>query len=236
MELQADAAVVDAAVKQDGFALRFAAAELQNDRKVVLAAVEQSGLALRFASAELRADKQIVRTAREQTGRASLYVSAELHDDLKANILGAISRHGGSYLEHAPPELQGDKEVVLAAVRKDGGALAFASTVLQSDKEIVLAAGMHILLVIINQKSPERIHGFSDARLCKIVVTSAVKQDAWALIWVTPGYWIEDPSLGSVYVESLKQDKEVIEAAGGSCCKRCWCYEPIVAPCPIHGW
>ena len=42
------------AVKQEGFALRFASDELRGDREVVLEAVKQDGDALEFASEELR--------------------------------------------------------------------------------------------------------------------------------------------------------------------------------------
>ena len=45
----------------------------------------------------------------------------------------------GEMLQFAP-ELQADKEVVLAAVSQDGTALKYANPTLQADKEVVLAA------------------------------------------------------------------------------------------------
>ena len=43
-------------------------------------------------------------------------------------------------LMDAPAELQGDREVVLAAVTQHGRALEYASAELQGDREVVLAA------------------------------------------------------------------------------------------------
>ena len=43
-------------------------------------------------------------------------------------------------LRDAPPELQGDKAVVLAAVKENALALEFASEVVKEDKDFVLAA------------------------------------------------------------------------------------------------
>ncbi|MDR1323448.1 MAG: DUF4116 domain-containing protein [Candidatus Margulisbacteria bacterium] len=45
-----------------------------------------------------------------------------------------------SPLYYASPELQNDREIVLAAVKQDGFALEYASPALQKDKEIILAA------------------------------------------------------------------------------------------------
>ena len=49
-------AEVLAAVKQDGYALRFASDELRGDKEVVLAAVKQDGRAFEYASEELRCE------------------------------------------------------------------------------------------------------------------------------------------------------------------------------------
>ena len=46
----------------------------------------------------------------------------------------------GSALEHLEEELQGDREIVLAAVAQDGSALEYAAAELKGDREIVLAA------------------------------------------------------------------------------------------------
>jgi len=42
------------AVKQNGWALKYASEELQNDREVVLAAIKRNGVGLGYASDELQ--------------------------------------------------------------------------------------------------------------------------------------------------------------------------------------
>ena len=56
------------------------------------------------------------------------------------NEIGRISYLITNVLSYATPELRGDREIVLAAVKLEGGALRFASTELRGDREIVLAA------------------------------------------------------------------------------------------------
>jgi hypothetical protein len=51
----------------------------------------------------------------------------------------AVSQNGLA-LQHAPPEVRGDKEVVLAAVRQSGGALQYASKDLRGDLDVVREA------------------------------------------------------------------------------------------------
>jgi hypothetical protein len=51
----------------------------------------------------------------------------------------AISKNGLA-LQHAPPEVRGDKEVVLAAVRQCGSALRYASEDLRGDLDVVREA------------------------------------------------------------------------------------------------
>ena len=58
--LQADMAVVLAAVNKDGMALQYASKALRNDKAVVLAAMKQCGLALSYASMELLEDADVV--------------------------------------------------------------------------------------------------------------------------------------------------------------------------------
>ena len=55
-------------------------------------------------------------------------------------VIKAVSRGGGTALEHAAPEFQGDREIVLIAVKQDGSNLKFAAPALKADREIVLEA------------------------------------------------------------------------------------------------
>lgn len=55
-------------------------------------------------------------------------------------MLTLLTHFPGEYLSEASPELQNDKEIVLAAVNNDETAFEFASENLQADPQIVLAA------------------------------------------------------------------------------------------------
>ena len=60
----------------------------------------------------------------------------------------------GRALKNVSPELQADREVVLAAVQQNGRALEYASTELKADREVVLAAVQQRGLVL-KYASPE---------------------------------------------------------------------------------
>ena len=67
------------------------------------------------------------------------YASAEVQADREV-VLASVKRFGPA-LRYASTELQADREVVLAAVKKQGYVLKYyASTEMLSDREIVLAA------------------------------------------------------------------------------------------------
>ena len=67
------------------------------------------------------------------------YASAEVQADREV-VLASVKRFGPA-LRYASTELQADREVVLAAVKKQGYVLEYyASTEMLSDREIVLAA------------------------------------------------------------------------------------------------
>ena len=66
------------------------------------------------------------------------YASAEVQADREV-VLASVKRFGPA-LRYASTELQADREVVLAAVKKQGYVLHYASTEMLSDREIVLAA------------------------------------------------------------------------------------------------
>eukprot|EP00931_Biecheleriopsis_adriatica_P063364 TRINITY_DN3834_c0_g1_i6.p1 TRINITY_DN3834_c0_g1~~TRINITY_DN3834_c0_g1_i6.p1 ORF type:complete len:263 (-),score=66.71 TRINITY_DN3834_c0_g1_i6:349-1137(-) len=112
-ELKADKEVALAAVKRDGWALRYAAASLKADRDVVLAAVRQKGMALQYVAEELTADREVVRAAVDNHSWALQFVAARV---------------------------KADKEFVLECVRRDGVSLNFVSKEMARDKDIVLAA------------------------------------------------------------------------------------------------
>mmetsp|Transcript_58165 Transcript_58165/g.138458 ORF Transcript_58165/g.138458 Transcript_58165/m.138458 type:complete len:188 (+) Transcript_58165:75-638(+) len=68
-------------LEKDPGALAFASSEIQDDADVVLAAVKQDGRALQFASTRLRSDRGIVTAAIEQDWRALEFASSELQEE-----------------------------------------------------------------------------------------------------------------------------------------------------------
>jgi len=106
--------------------------ELRNNKEVVLEAVKQYGWALKYASDELRANKEVVIEAVKQDGYALRFAS----DELKANkevVLGAVKQNRYA-LKYASDELQADKEVVLELFNLYGfGVLSIISTALKKE-------------------------------------------------------------------------------------------------------
>ena len=133
---QADREVVLAAVEQDGFALRYAAAELLSDAEIVLAAVRRDGWALSVAAPELLANRDIVLAAVQQDGWALRYVPAEIATD-RDIVLAAVKQNGNAlkYAEWA----QDDREIALAAVQQDGDAIKYVALSIRFEPEIVQA-------------------------------------------------------------------------------------------------
>ena len=136
--LQDDDEVVLAAVRNYGYALRYASGRLSDKREVVLAAVAQSGPALQFASGRLRDEREVVLAAVAQDGTALEFASGRLRDDREV-VLAAVAEDG-SALQFASPRHQDDREVVLVAVTKYGRALVYASDNLRSDFNVVYTA------------------------------------------------------------------------------------------------
>eukprot|EP00403_Amphidinium_massartii_P033676 CAMPEP_0178437670 /NCGR_PEP_ID=MMETSP0689_2-20121128/35137_1 /TAXON_ID=160604 /ORGANISM="Amphidinium massartii, Strain CS-259" /LENGTH=224 /DNA_ID=CAMNT_0020059929 /DNA_START=19 /DNA_END=690 /DNA_ORIENTATION=+ len=91
-------------------------------------------------------------------------------------VLAAVRKDGLS-LRHAAVEFRADKEVVIAAVTNDAYALQFAAEALQSDREVVLAA--------VTRRG--RTLKFAAGRLQaeRDVVAAAVKQDGSAILFAT---------------------------------------------------
>ena len=101
------------AVKQKGYALRYASDELRNDRDIVLEAVKQNGHVLRDASDELRNDRDIVLEAVKQRGRALQYASDELRNN--GDIVLEAVKQNCHALRDASDELQNDRDIVREA-------------------------------------------------------------------------------------------------------------------------
>mmetsp|Transcript_17687 Transcript_17687/g.41087 ORF Transcript_17687/g.41087 Transcript_17687/m.41087 type:complete len:359 (+) Transcript_17687:144-1220(+) len=136
--VQADRAVVLAAVRQNGQALAHASEELQADHEVVMAAVRQAGLALKEASTNLRADLGVVMEAVSCDGRALEFASRALRANNRVVLTAVVNRWCS--FEFAAKDLRNDRHFVRQIVELSGLALEFASAKLQADRDIVLAA------------------------------------------------------------------------------------------------
>jgi hypothetical protein len=127
-----------AAVKEYGYALRYASSALQADRELVLEAVKLNGTALYYASPTLKADREVMLEAVKQNGYVLYYASAAIQADRKI-VLEAVKQNGEA-LYYASPALQADREVVLEAVKQNGKVLYYASPALKADRAFMLEA------------------------------------------------------------------------------------------------
>ena len=83
-----------AAVKKNGFALRYASQQLRGDREVVLAAVKQDGDALCHASAELAGDREMELAAVKQNGSRTVTIDGYKHIMFGRPKVGKPQRQG----------------------------------------------------------------------------------------------------------------------------------------------
>ena len=107
-----------------------------NDREIVLKAVKQNGYALKYASDELKRDKEVVLEAIKNNEWALDYASDELKND-KEFILEAMKRNVDVF-ECASDELKNDKEFILEILKRDANLLEHASEELKYDPDILL--------------------------------------------------------------------------------------------------
>ena len=131
-----DREFMDAAVRQNGHALRHASDALKADRAIVLVAVQQHGDALQYAAEALKADREVALAAVGNNGSALRHAADALKADREV-ALAAVGNYGGA-LQFAAEELRADLTIVTAAVRQDGDALKWAAPVLQADEWLQL--------------------------------------------------------------------------------------------------
>ena len=133
--LRKDKAIVDLALQQDKYAIKFVAPELFTDREFILQIVKQyDGQFLKYGPEELQHDREVVLCAVRQYGQALEFTSMELRND-KEVVLCAVGQDGVA-LRFASRELQNDREVVLCAMKQCGLAFTFASEELKQDREM----------------------------------------------------------------------------------------------------
>jgi len=157
-------------VKLQGTFLNHAADNLRSDRQVVMAAVKQNSASLQLSSHLLKADLEFLKTlvadqdsahaVMQFAGKESLlwadqqfvmhmfkYVDVGslldlMNESLQNNkeVWIVAVQTDGMTLEHAPPDIQADENVVQQAVASNGNALKYASDHLRSNQNIVRTA------------------------------------------------------------------------------------------------
>jgi hypothetical protein len=129
----------------DGGILEYASDRLKDNFNIVLTAVKQDGFALQYASERLRGDKIIVLEALKQGNNSTFayanylsnieqiidFASDRLKDDKEfmLEVLELIP-YSAKYISD---NLKGDKEVVIAFIKKDHRLLQFAENKLKDD-------------------------------------------------------------------------------------------------------
>ena len=120
--------------------------------------------------------------------------SAILSSSKKAGFIERMSR-AGLTLGGCPVAAQGDRDIVLAAVRNNGHALQFASDAVCADREVVETAICH-------SSGLALAHASSELRSNRSVVLIAVRLSGRALRYAS---------------EELRDDGDVVSKAVGSC-------------------
>lgn len=132
--------IIEAAVTQNGLALKFVEFEDQYEDLVILA-VRQNPLALEFARPHFHMIYEIVIPALRQNGLV-LEFAPEMQDI--AEIVTIALQQNGLALEFASPDLRKNRDIVLIAVKQHGGALDFAMPPASQDPDVVKEANMQL--------------------------------------------------------------------------------------------
>jgi hypothetical protein len=121
-------------------------------------------------------------------GLALQSASKKMQGD-KEVVLAAV-KEDGLVLKYASKKMQGDKEVVLAAVKQMGYALKYASKKMQGDKEVVLAALLRDGFAL--RSASKKMKGDKEVVLAALLIDGMALQSA---------------------SKKMKGDKEVVLAA-----------------------
>lgn len=93
----------------------------------------------------------------------------------------------------ANEKLQGDRDVMLAAVKVDGQALYYGSKEIRNDKDVVLEA--------VTKKGLILKYASNELRKDKEIVLVAIKQDKRALEYVSSEELKQDPDITALFAE-----------------------------------
>ncbi len=182
---QNDPEIVSKAVSQNGRALEYAP-ELQNDRGIVKKAVSQDGGALDFAR-DFKDDRGIVETAVSNNGAALHWASDELKKDYRI-VKIAVSNHYEA-IEYADEEFQNDPGIADAALSNDARDLEYFPDY-QKDHDKVLE--------IVKQNGLALRYAVSTLKDDPNIVNAAVSNNGMALRWAS---------------DELKRELDIVETA-----------------------
>jgi hypothetical protein len=148
VEFKKDIDVVKAAVKKDGYFIKYAHKDLRKNFEIVYSAIKATSIPeiLKFIDKKFLKNKLIILTAVKQRGGALKYADKTLKKN-KEIVLAAVKEEKkykfhskGKALKYADKTLKKNKDIVLAAVKHDGYSLKYADKILKKNKKIVLTA------------------------------------------------------------------------------------------------
>lgn len=117
----------------------------------------------------------------------------ETLDEIKEKIKSSTDNEYILESLKANEKLQGDREVMLAAVKVDGQALYYGSKSIRNDKEIVLEA--------VKKKGLILKYASYELREDKEIALAAVKQDKRALEYIASEELKQDPDITILFSE-----------------------------------
>jgi hypothetical protein len=135
-----DDLIVKAAIKNQGYAIKYASERFKKNRDLVLLALKNNGHALEALSDEFKDDEELVIIAIQSDGRTIEYASERLKNN-KEIVLNAVGNNGNA-IQFVSLELKADKEVALTAIKNStkDDILNYLDISIKHDKELCLAA------------------------------------------------------------------------------------------------
>lgn len=125
-ELKNERSFILDAVKLVGGVLEFARDDFKDDEEIVFEAVKQNNTAMAFASVRLKKDEVFVKSLINE-GCFLLTYNPSILTDNESIVLHHVQKYGRS-LEFASPRLQGNFEIVKAAMIQDKNAIEYSDT------------------------------------------------------------------------------------------------------------
>lgn len=201
-----DETFVMSAVKEKGFALKYADISFKKDKTIVLEAVKHHGMSLQYADVSFRSDKDVVLEAVKNTGHAIQLADQTLKNNWNIALAAVRQRKCpkqakrttervrdilgcGQIVQHVGDTLKNDKTFILKVVKHDGWSLKNLEH-FKDDYDVVLAA--------VKNDGFALLHASEKLKATKEIALEAIKQDGRTLKFADA---------------SLQNDKDVVFAA-----------------------